>query len=530
MPDNDAKLKLVVQMEQDEENATAFTAKVAEAVRAGVEQGLSKGFEEEVAVTLDLGVQSSKDAAGEAAAESDRDRVEKEDVKAVVEAIGKVGDDLDPMSESLRSINDSVRDIATTLGSGNLPDSDSVADLVTATDELGKDAAETKGIVQRILDWFKSRRKKGDPEESGEEGGDGKARSLHSDSNGGFPIILPDIFGRIGDWLGNLFNFGKKKGEGVVAGPGPEEYGKDEEDKDDTKFSEKWSPIIMKGVSLGTQGLKSIADTSLGFVSSIYRYMKQSSPLLQSVESLFNLAMTLFFLPLGTKLAEEILPATLDMIDDIADMWDSFEGKTLGEIASDMVAEGAKIFGEYFQDIGESLSEQTGVIGTIGNLMVDIGNFIENKGEKFIDTLLDIAELIISNFKEFVSLYIALKGVEIGASLGSSIPIVGSLIGGLLGGTILGGLSYGALTSWGFAEGGYVPATEGGAIARIAEAGEGEYIVPESKAKDFAEGVTGKSGNTYNISISGYTDSELKRYVTDIVNEQVAFSRLKGSF
>jgi len=37
-----------------------------------------------------------------------------------------------------------------------------------------------------------------------------------------------------------------------------------------------------------------------------------------------------------------------------------------------------------------------------------------------------------------------------------------------------------------FAEGGYAPATPGGRIVRVAEAGEGEYMVPESRAVSFA--------------------------------------------
>lgn len=296
-------------------------------------------------------------------------------------------------------------------------------------------------------------------------------------------------------------------------------------DRADARWEEKWSPIIMKGVQMGASGLKSVATQSLGFVEMIYGYMKRSSPLMQSIESLFNLAVQLFFMPLGNKLAETILPATLDLVDAVLDIWDKFEGKSLGEMMEFAIKEGVKVFSSYIIDIGETLKDEKGIVGSIGNFLVTLGTFVEENGETLITTILNVASLILENFKEFVSLYVGLTTAQIGATVASSIPILGAVVGGVIGA----GATYGALSVAGFAEGGYVPSREGGTLAIVGEGGEGEHIVPESKADAFAASRM-KGSNTYNITINGYTDSELKRYVQDIVSEQVSFSRLKGSF
>ena len=186
----------------------------------------------------------------------------------------------------------------------------------------------------------------------------------------------------------------------------PTKTADDTKDKDDKSWQEKWSPVIMKGVQMGAQGLKTVATKSLGFVEMIYGYMKRSSPLMQSIESLFNLAVQMFFLPLGTKLAETILPATLDLVDAVLDIWDKFEGKSLGEMMEYAIKEGTKMFGEYISNIGETLKDEKGIVGSIGNFLVTLGEFIENKGESIIQAIFNTASLILDNFKEFVSIYI----------------------------------------------------------------------------------------------------------------------------
>ncbi|MFX7844664.1 hypothetical protein ABTK14_20680, partial [Acinetobacter baumannii] len=63
----------------------------------------------------------------------------------------------------------------------------------------------------------------------------------------------------------------------------------DDDDKDD-KRQELKKKLITSSVESGTSAFKSIAQTSLGIVEDIYKQMKKASPLLQAIESMFNLA------------------------------------------------------------------------------------------------------------------------------------------------------------------------------------------------------------------------------------------------
>ena len=62
---------------------------------------------------------------------------------------------------------------------------------------------------------------------------------------------------------------------------------------------------------------------------------------------------------------------------------------------------------------------------------------------------------------------------------------IAAAISALSSGTISFGAAFGAVSTaagdMGFAEGGYIPATPGGRVVTVAEGGEGEYIIPESK-------------------------------------------------
>ena len=300
--------------------------------------------------------------------------------------------------------------------------------------------------------------------------------------------------------------------------------------------------------------------------------MKSASPLLQAIESMFNLAMQLFFMPLGNKLAEVLIPSVISLVDDVVKIWDSFEGKTLGEMFDFAITQAGKIFGGFFNNIGDILIGQGGKIASMGKLLQAIGNFIENNGAKVIETILGVVSSLISNFKHFVSLWFSLKMTEIAMSAAGFWGDIGwnGVIAALGVGAVAGLVSEIGLTAAGFSEGGYVPETPGGKIVRVSEGGEGEYIVPESKIQTFIESHGGanltnilnkvdenknhqslttiggdvlnarsesslrnatvnkiettKQSQTFNITyhINGYTDSELQSIIRTTVDEQVA--------
>ena len=79
-----------------------------------------------------------------------------------------------------------------------------------------------------------------------------------------------------------------------------------------------------------------------------------------------------------------------------------------------------------------------------------------------------------------------------------------------------------ALTGFGMAEGGYVPAKAGGSLRVLGEGGKGEYVIPEDKM--------GGVGGNVTINMYGWTNDDAKKVVEDAVNNMVSQSRIRGSF
>ncbi len=299
--------------------------------------------------------------------------------------------------------------------------------------------------------------------------------------------------------------------------------------KDYIKDDDNKRKLLTAGVKQAEKAISTSITKGFDIVKDIYARMKAASPLLQTIESLFNLAMTLFFMPLGNKLAEVLIPVTVDLLDNVVKLWDAFEGKTLGDMFSTAVNEGVKLFGEYFNNIGGLLKEQGGYAAEIGRLLEWIGGFIENNGATLLRGVLTATTFILAHVKEFISLWVAMKVAELAmeatgflGQLGAKIPIA-TAAAVVLGSALTAGVgTQQVLTGMGLAEGGYVPAKAGGSLKVLGEGGKGEYVVPEDKIGSFGGNVT------YNIY--GYTDSELKTIIKDTVNEQVSQARIRGSF
>lgn len=306
----------------------------------------------------------------------------------------------------------------------------------------------------------------------------------------------------------------------------------DAEDASERKRSAQMQ-IISAGVGKVSGFGMSVLQGTFGVLNDIYGRLKSASPLLQTIESLFNLAMTLFFMPIGNKLAEVILPATLELVDAVVDMWDKFDGKTLPDMIEHAITEGVQIIGDYFINIGESLQGENELLNAIGNLLTNIGEFIQNDAVSVLTSLLNVMTFVLEHIKEIVSILIAMYTMNAALQILQlyATAVSGSLAGmfgaGLavagLASAVAGGIGYGVMSVKGFAEGGYVPATPGGVPAIIGEGGEGEYVIPESKM----QGV----GTTNNyITINGYTSDDVIRLIRDEVSSQISLSRLKGGF
>ena len=284
-------------------------------------------------------------------------------------------------------------------------------------------------------------------------------------------------------------------------------------------------PITKKMNGALESGLRNV----IGTVQDIYKRLMSSSPLLQSIEQLFNLAVSLFFMPLGNKLATVMLPAILQLVDGVMEIWDKFEGQSLGDMINTAITEGSRLFGEYFISLGQELRDQGGIVGTIGDMIIRIGAFIKEYGEALVGLITKILEFVISNIPLILGTIITMKALEIGSLVAIAINtgVIASVItagialgvGALVGKSVSSAFDN-AMGIQGYADGGYVPPTPGGKLIRVAERGEGEYITPESKKYS--------GGNTYNITINGMTTDELKAYIVDVVDEKVNESRLRS--
>lgn len=275
----------------------------------------------------------------------------------------------------------------------------------------------------------------------------------------------------------------------------------------------------------------SLLKNSFGVLEDILNRMKSASPLLQSIEALFNLAMTLFFMPLGNKLAEVILPATLELVDKVVEMWDSFEGMTLSEMFEHAFSYGVDLIADYFQNIGGLLEEQGGLLGSIGSIISWIGDFIDDKGYGVLNGILNVIQWVLDNIKLVISLIVAFYAMQYASNIAlmSVIASSNSLAGWFGAGAVVaigaaaGLATYGGLTMLGLADGGHVPAREGGWPTVIGEGGEGEWVIPDSKAENF--------GATYNYyTFNGYNGDDIERIIEEKTSQQISLSRLKGGF
>lgn len=293
--------------------------------------------------------------------------------------------------------------------------------------------------------------------------------------------------------------------------------------------------VAQQGFNMGSGLLKGM----FGFIEDIHQRMKASSPLLQTIESLFQTAMTLFFMPLGNKLGELLIPAMMELVEDVVAIWDLFEGKTLGEMFDIAIDKGSEILSEYFNNIAAALKDQGGILGGIARVIETIANVADHLPD-ILDDILGAIEWTMDHLKEIASLLVALYTLQYTLGITqmmvttlSNMEVAGTTVGtvgavGLIS-SVIAAIAAGAgtetlLSNWGMAEGGYVPPKEGGSVRILAEAGEGEYVIPESKM--------GEMGATYNITNNfyGYTTEELESKVNSVIGDQITNARLRSGF
>lgn len=393
------------------------------------------------------------------------------------------------------------------------------------------------------------------------------------------PEISEEDLGRIKEKIQQIVG-GKYEFEFDVnadSNPGGSPSDDSRKSKDDSKsISQALKDYIsddknkQKLVTSAIRSTETAISTSLkkgfGIVEDIFGRLKAASPLLQAIESLFNLAMQLFFMPLGNKLAEVLIPATLELVDNVVKMWDSFEGMTLSEMFTYAINNGVKLVGGYFTNIGDLLVDQGGLVGGIGRTLQVLGDFIQGPGVAAIEGILNVVNFMLANFKHFVSLWVAMKTAELimdslgfFKNLGADIPVRVGALAVLASATATGVTSELLMTGLGNEKGGYVPATPGGQIRVLGEGGQGEYVVPEDKYHQLTAAAKGQSpkvdtrlrtlpdthkdryvindggmsamgGNSMTLNFYGYNEDQLVQKVNDTVSQQISQSRLRSGF
>lgn len=313
--------------------------------------------------------------------------------------------------------------------------------------------------------------------------------------------------------------------------------------------TEKGAIGAMNAISSGeskiaTEGLK-IMKKSVGFLEDIHQRLVQSSPLLKTIESLFNLAVQLFFMPLGNKLAEVMIPAVVELVDQVTDLWAKFEGKTLGQILETMLEEGVKIFGGYFLNLAKQLEGEGSILGSISSLLTAIGNFLTADIEGVLKMGLNILTFLVSHFKELIATVVAFKVASLANQVATMyvIGVSGSIAG-------KGGAGIGAALAASTLGAGASVAVGAGAgmmaynvmngenlgdaalhTAGTALMGERNYTIAKGIRDKITSSAASSSANkqttinnTYNFN--GLTDQQLVRKIKDVNNEQASNSVL----
>lgn len=348
---------------------------------------------------------------------------------------------------------------------------------------------------------------------------------------------LMEIIDRLGDYaskvIGEEINESQSKmnaaGRSTRTAVSKEKEEAEAESKAFAEMAGYMSTIANVGVS--------VIKKTFGMVESIYGQLKKSSPLLQAIEQLFNLAWMLFFMPLGNKLGEMLIPAVIELLDGVMEIWDAFEGMSLGEMFAYAIEKGVELLSTFILNVADILKGQSGLVGAIGRSLELLGNFIENTGVQFLESIVGLMNFIIEHLKEIISTIIAFKVASLTMqAISMYVDAVGHTIGGWMGAGIVAAtagaafvLSEAGMSNLGvpgvgtYAEGGYIPATPGGQLAIIGEGGEGEYIIPESKMSNVG-------GNTYNITVNSYSKEETENMVRGIIRDEVSASRLRSGF
>lgn len=293
------------------------------------------------------------------------------------------------------------------------------------------------------------------------------------------------------------------------------------------------------------EGIKMVKKT-VGLLEDIHQRLVTASPLLRTIESLFNLAVQLFFMPLGNKLAEIMIPAVVELVDQVTALWATFEGKSLGEILETMLSEGARIFGGYFINLANQLAGEGTILGSIASLLEAVGSFIQGDMVNVLKAGLTIFTFIVENLKEIIATVIAFKVASL-ANQVATMWVIAASSTSVLGTNINAGYAAAAagtaataaigtgagLTAYNYMNNGgdfWSAAGNAAGAMTLGPAGVASTVAREKITSQASSAPKRETTihNTFNFN--GLTDAQLEKKVRNIQNEQYNNHRLNNNY
>ena len=327
-----------------------------------------------------------------------------------------------------------------------------------------------------------------------------------------------------------------------------------------------------KGIGGPMAGATKLFSILTGTITGIFKILKRSSPMFSGLLELFEMALMIFFLPIGNGLAKLFLPFVTRFLDLSIGFMDWADrnmpiimvifGAILGGLTGMAVVVGLALLAIVKELITANMMSLTsgGLIGILVGVIIMIvalvimywdeicaflggiwdgikkviGFIVDGIVAYFklvwelIKTIVDIIikiwtfwiDIGIIIFNAFLDglkwLVLELPGIIWDALKGIG-GVVDSTIEGI---PIVGDLYkgakdvFGTIGGWlGFSEGGYVQASPGGTMAVIGEGGEGEWIIPDSKMAQMVNG-GGSSNEMLQVNfygpVYGVDDLEIK--------------------
>jgi len=285
--------------------------------------------------------------------------------------------------------------------------------------------------------------------------------------------------------------------------------------------------------TLGAIGMAVLGAVRMGFgmIEKVISYLKGRSPVLRTVLEMFENVLNILLMPMFTALGIELIPLLRTVYDKVFDavqaIWKAYEEGGLAGIIAETITQlfnlitdaeiwellittatnivsavlngiGKAVFGE---ENWNRISEMFFNIESISKWMGDIAHFFGYGADKKTDEEL-VTTILMNQSNPLGQIWNWADYVEL------------------------------AKRTWGFAEGGVVEPTPGGTLVNVAEAGEREYIIPQSKVSSFVQSNSSSLGgnNYYYITVSGYTDTDLTEKIVSAIDRRTDMSRLMGGF